>query len=79
MEAPTPSPLDHQTATEILSDLIWRAEYPWARTNTQCKEYTTNTVALHYTTDLNAFRPRAIDDIIVLGLGGLGTVEQQHP
>lgn len=69
---------DCQTAVEILSDLISREEDKWPWTSTGSDMYPTNAEALHYVLSLNEFRLREVDNIVVLGLGDLGTVEQQH-
>lgn len=79
VEAPTSSQSGYQTVTEMLSKLIEHAGYSWYTTNTNCEKYTTNIAALHYAIDLNVFRLREVDNIVVLGLRGLETVGQHQP
>lgn len=65
-----------QTAKDVIESLVLRQERSWAWTDSGSSVHTPNPVALHYTINLNKFRMREIDKIAVLGLRGLGTVEQ---
>lgn len=65
-------------ASKILSDLITRELWTWSSTMTSSDVYDGNASALRYVLNLNKFRLRDVDSIIVLGLGDLGTVEQQR-
>lgn len=65
-----------QAAKDIIKSLMLRQESSWAWTDSRSSILTPNPVALHYTLDLNEFRMREIDKIVVIGLRGLGTIEQ---
>lgn len=53
-----------------------RQEHSWAWTDSRSSIHTSNPVALHYTLNLNEFRMHEIEKIVVIGLRGLGTVEE---
>lgn len=76
MEAPTSSQSDHKMATDILLGLMFREDGSWRFAFSGSSMYPTNPLALHHAINLNEFRMREIDNIVVLGLRGLGTVEQ---
>lgn len=78
MQATISNPTYHLTATEILWGLMKREEASWALMSTDSSMYQTNPDALHYVIDLNEFRMREIDNVVVFGLRDLGTVDQQR-
>lgn len=70
------NPSYHLTPIDILWGLMQREQAPWALTLTGSSTYPTKPDALHYVIDLNGFRMRDVDNIIVFGLRDLGTVDQ---
>lgn len=76
MQETVSNPSCHLTPIGILWGLMQREQAPWASTLTGSSTYPTNPDALHYVIDLNGFRMREIDNIVVLGLRDLGTVDQ---
>lgn len=66
------------TATDILWGLMKREEASWASKKTRSSMQPTNPEALHYAINLNKFRMREIDNVVVFGLRDLGTVDQQR-
>lgn len=78
MQTATSRASDCQPAVTVLSGLISRQMHKWPWTSTDSEMYPTNAAALHNVLSLNEFRLREVDNIVVFGLGDLGTVEQQH-
>lgn len=76
MQETISNPSYRLTPIDILWGLMQREQAPWALTLTGSSTYQTNPDALHYVIDLNGFRMREIDNIVVLGLRDLGTVDQ---
>lgn len=64
-------------ASGVLSGLIYRESRAWQLRGTGSDVCPTNESALLYVLNLNKFRLCDVDNIVVLGLRDLGTVEQQ--
>lgn len=76
MQVETSNTSDHPTPAEILADLIVRQLDFWQGKPSKFSKDHTNLAALHSAIDLNRFLMCEIQNIVVLGLGDPGTVEQ---
>lgn len=76
MQVATSIPSDNPTPAEILADLIVRQLDIWQGKLTKSSTDHTNLAALRSAIDLNGFLMREIGNVVVLGLGDPGTVEQ---
>lgn len=78
MQTAISSPSNQQIASGVLSGLIYRESRAWQLRGTGSDVCPTNESALLYALNLNKFRLCDVDNIVVLGLRDLGTVEQQY-